>query len=337
MDLSTTYMGLELSSPIVPSASPLARKVENIQWMEDEGAAAVVLQSLFEEQITEESHVLDHFLSYGEESTAEALSYYPDLGSYNTGPDEYLEMVRAASESVDIPIIGSLNGVSTGGWIEHAKLIQDAGAKALELNIYYIPTDPEMGSEKVEKMYVDVVSDVCGSVNIPVAVKIGPFFSSPVHMAKRLVDAGASGLVLFNRFYQPDFDLDNLEVVPHLVLSGSDELRLPLRWIAIMYGKVATDFGLTGGVHRPNDALKAIMAGANVAMMTSALLQHGIQHISEVLSGMWSWMEENEYDSVEQMRGSMSQQNVAQPAAFERANYMKVLQSWSPDPTGQLL
>ncbi len=337
MDLSTTYMGLELSSPLVPSASPLARKVQNIQWMEDEGAAAVVLHSLFEEQIVDESEMLDHFLSYGEESTAEALSYYPDPGSYSTGPDEYLELVRAASETVDIPIIGSLNGVSTGGWTDYAKLIQEAGAKALELNIYYIPTDPEMDSGLVEQMYVDVVSTVCRSVSIPVAVKIGPFFSSPVNMARKMVDAGASALVLFNRFYQPDFDLDNLEVVPHLVLSTSDELRLPLRWIAIMYGKVCIDFALTGGIHTPTDALKAIMAGANVAMMTSALLNNGIEHISETLSGMWSWMEEHEYESIGQMRGSMSQRNVAQPAAFERANYMKVLQSWSPDPTGQLL
>ncbi|MFV1980759.1 MAG: dihydroorotate dehydrogenase-like protein [Rhodothermia bacterium] len=337
MDLSTTYMGLELSSPLVPSASPLARKVQNIQWMEDEGAAAVVLHSLFEEQIVDESEMLDHFLSYGEESTAEALSYYPDPGSYSTGPDEYLELVRAASKTVDIPIIGSLNGVSTGGWTDYAKLIQEAGAKALELNIYYIPTDPEMDSGMVEQMYVDVVSAVCRSVSIPVAVKIGPFFSSPVNMARKMVGAGVSALVLFNRFYQPDFDLDNLEVVPHLVLSTSDELRLPLRWIAIMYGKVCTDFALTGGIHTPTDALKAIMAGANVAMMTSALLNNGIEHISETLSGMWSWMEEHEYESIGQMRGSMSQRNVAQPAAFERANYMKVLQSWSPDPTGQLL
>ncbi|MFC2085583.1 dihydroorotate dehydrogenase-like protein [Bacteroidota bacterium] len=337
MDLTTTYLGLELANPIVPSASPLAHKVQNIRWMEDAGAAAVVLHSLFEEQITGDSNMLDHYLSYGEESTAEALSYYPDLDSFSVGPDEYLQLVRSASETVDIPIIGSLNGVSSGGWIDYAKLIQDAGASALELNIYYIPTDPDMDGVAVEEMYVNVVTDVCRSVRIPVAVKIGPFFSSPVNMARKLVNAGASGLVLFNRFYQPDLDLDTLEVVPHLVLSTSDEVRLPLRWIAIMYDKVVTDFALTGGIHTANDALKGIMAGANVAMMTSALLSNGVGHIATVLSGMNDWMEAHEYESVRQMRGSMSQKNVAEPAAFERANYMKVLQSWSPDPTGQLL
>jgi dihydroorotate dehydrogenase (fumarate) len=337
MDLSTTYLGLELSNPIVPSASPLARKVQNIHWMEDEGAAAVVLHSLFEEQIIADSQSLDHYLSYGEDSTAEALSYYPDIGNYNIGPDGYLELVRSASDTVDIPIIGSLNGVSTGGWIEYAKLIEEAGASALELNVYFIPTEAEMDAATVENMYVDVVKDVCRTVSIPVAVKIGPFFSAPVNMARKLAGAGASGLVLFNRFYQPDFDLAELEVVPHLVLSTSDELRLPLRWIAIMYGQVNADFALTGGVHTAIDALKAIMAGASVTMMTSALLENGVQHIATVLSDIGDWMEENEYESVRQMRGSMSQQNVPHAAAFERANYMKVLQSWSQDPTGQLL
>lgn len=337
MDLSTTYMGLELKNPIVPSASPLAQNVQNIHWMEEEGAAAVVMHSLFEEQIAGESMMLDHFLDYGEHGYAEALSYYPDIESYNVGPDEYLELVRRATESTDIPIIGSLNGVSSGGWIEYAKLIEEAGAAGLELNIYYIPTDPELDSSTVEQMYLDVVSNVVQSVSIPVAVKIGPFFSSPVFMARRLAEAGAAALVLFNRFYQPDLDLEELEVVPHLVLSSPDELRLPLRWVAIMYSRVDTDFAITGGVHRAIDALKAVMAGANVAMMTSALLQNGIDHIGHVLRGMREWMEEKEYESIRQMHGSMSQQKVAQPSAFERANYMKVLQSWKPDPTGQLL
>ncbi|MDH3222278.1 MAG: dihydroorotate dehydrogenase-like protein [Gemmatimonadota bacterium] len=334
MSLETTYLGLELASPVVCSSSPLTDDVANIRAMEDEGAAAVVLPSLFEEQITLESHQLDHFLTYGSESYGEALSYFPEPEAFAMGPDAYLDRIRAAKAAVDIPVIGSLNGVSTGGWIEYAKHIEAAGADALELNIYYIPTDPRQTGADVEAMYLEVVGDVRKNVSIPVAVKLGPFFSAVANMAARLAGAGADGLVLFNRFYQPDLDLTALEVVPHLVLSRSDELRLPLRWVAILHGRVDVDFAITSGVHTHEDVLKGLMAGAQVCMMTSAILQHGIPHIGTVLADVARWMEENEYESVRQMAGSMSQRHVAEPAAFERANYMKVLQSWRADPTG---
>ncbi len=337
MNLQTRYLGLDLANPIVPSASPLCESVDNIRRMEDMGASAVVLYSLFEEEILSESRRLDQYLSYGSESYAEALSYFPDLKSFHVGPEEYLNHVRRVKETVKIPVIGSLNGVSSGGWIQHARKIEQAGADALELNIYYIPTDPDRTGVEVESMYVNVVRDVKESVNIPVAVKLSPYFSSMANMARNLVSAGADGLVLFNRFYQPDFDLEALEVVPHLVLSNSHEMRLPLRWVAILHGRVETDFAITGGVHTFEDALKGLMAGAKVTMMTSELLQHGIGRIRTILGEMTEWMEDHEYESVAQMQGSMSQQHVAEPAAFERANYMKVLHSWRPDPTGQLM
>ena len=337
MDLTTTYMGLTLKHPIVPSSSPLSDSVSKIRRLEDAGAAAVVMYSLFEEQINQESHVLDHYLSYGAESYGEALSYFPDLERYNVGPEEYLELIRQAKEAVDIPIIGSLNGISSGGWIEYARKIQEAGADGLELNLYYIPTEPNITCAEMENTYLQVVKDVRKSVTIPIAVKVGPFFSAFANMAQRFADAGADALVLFNRFYQPDFDLENLEVVPHLVLSDSDELRLRLHWVAILYGRVRADYAITGGVHTHEDVLKGLMAGAKVTMMASELLRNGIGRISEVLDEMVRWMEEHEYESVEQMQGSMSQINVADPAAFERGNYMRVLQSWRMDPTGTLL
>jgi dihydroorotate dehydrogenase (fumarate) len=336
MDLTTTYMGMSLKNPIVPSASPLSSSVENICRLEDAGAAAVVMYSLFEEQITQESHQLDHYLNYGSDSFAESLNYFPDMATYNIGPEEYLNLISRAKLGVDIPIIGSLNGISTGGWIDYARKIEQAGADALELNIYYIPTDIGMPSTEVEQMYVDVVKDVKQNVSIPVAVKLSPYFSATANMAYRLAEAGADALVLFNRFYQPDFDLENLAVVPHLVLSDSHELRLPLRWVAILYGRVPVDFAITSGVHTHEDVLKGLMAGAKVTMLASELLQNGLERIGEITRGMFVWMEEHEYEAVSQMQGSMSQQNVPEPAAFERANYMKVLQSWRPDPAGQL-
>ncbi len=337
MDLTTTYMGMTLKNPIVPSASPLSKNLEGIKRMEDVGASAVVMYSLFEEQINSESHQLDHYLTYGTESFGEALSYFPDQTSYNVGPDDYLNLIRKAQEAVDIPIIGSLNGVSTGGWIQYAKKIEDAGADALELNIYYIPTDPAMTGAAVEEMYVNVVKDVKATVNIPVAVKLGPYFSSTANMAYRLAAAGADALVLFNRFYQPDFDLEQLEVVPHLVLSNPYALRLPLRWVSILYGRVQTDFAITSGVHTHTDVLKCMMAGADIVMVASALLEHGYRYVTTMLQGLEVWMEDHEYESIEQMQGSMSQQYVNEPAAFERANYMKVLGSWRSDPAGMLL
>jgi dihydroorotate dehydrogenase (fumarate) len=329
-------MGLTLKNPIVPSASPLSRSVEHICQLEDAGAGAVVMYSLFEEEITHENHQLDHYLSYGINSFAESLNYFPAMAAATIGPEEYLNLISRAKRVVDIPIVGSLNGVSTGGWIDYARKIEEAGADALELNIYYIPTDTGMPGAEVEQMYLDVVSDVKRSVSFPIAVKLSPYFSATANMAYHLADAGADALVLFNRFYQPDFDLENLEVVPHLVLSNSYELRLPLRWVAILYGRVPVDFAITSGVHTHEDVLKGLMAGAKVTMMASELLQNGLGRIDEILRGMLIWMEERGYESVSQMQGSMSQQSVAEPAAFERANYMKVLQSWRPDPAGQL-
>jgi dihydroorotate dehydrogenase (fumarate) len=333
MDLSTTYLGMTLKNPLVPSASPLSQTVDGIRSMEDAGAAAVVMYSLFEEQLVEESQQLDHFLSYGTESFAEALSYYPEMEDFHTGPSDYLKLISQAKEAVDIPIIGSLNGVSSGGWVNYAADIEQAGADALELNIYYIPTSVDVSGAEVEEMYTNVVRDVKANVSIPVAVKLNPYFSATAHMVSQLAEAGASAFVLFNRFYQPDIDLETLEVVPRLVLSSSYEMHLPLRWVALLYGRVQADFAITSGVHTHIDVLKGLMAGANIIMMASALLQYGPSYLGQVLEKVESWMTEHEYESVAQMRGSMSQQHVAQPAAFERANYMKVLQSWRPDPS----
>jgi dihydroorotate dehydrogenase (fumarate) len=286
------------------------------------------MHSLFEEQITTESLALDYFLTHGTDSYAEALSYFPDLGDYNVGPDEYLNLIRKAKESVDIPVIGSLNGVSSGGWVKYARMIEEAGADALELNVYYLPTNPEMTGTAVEQMTIDVVKAIRQEVKIPLAVKIGPFFSSIPNMAKQLAEAGANALVLFNRFYQPDIDIENLEAVPHLVLSDSDELRLPLRWVAILYGRVPADLAITTGVHTYEDVLKGLMAGAKVTMMASELLENGVERVGQILQEMQMWMEEHEYSSVQQMIGSVSHQKVAEPAAFERANYVKVLGSY---------
>jgi len=335
MDLSTTYLGLKLKNPIVPSASPLSRTLDGIRRLEDAGAAAIVMYSLFEEQITLESSQLDYYLSHGTESYSEALSYFPNMDYYNIGPEEYLTLISQAKRAVDIPIIGSLNGVSKGGWMDYARRIEQAGADALELNLYYIATNPHISGLATERMYLDAVAQVKQSVTIPVAVKIGPYFSAMAHMAQNLQESGADALVLFNRFYQPDFDLDTLAVQPTVVLSRSEELLLPLRWVAILYGRIPVDFAITSGVHTYRDALKALMAGANVAMMASELLQNGLGRIEAILQDMAQWMEVYEYRSVRQMRGSMSQRHVAEPAAFERANYMKTLQSYRPNETEQ--
>ena len=332
IDLSTKYLGLVLKNPLVVSASPLSEQIDNLRRMEEAGAAAVVLHSLFEEQITSESRELDAQLSHGTESFAESLTYFPDLSSYNLGPEAYLKHIASARKAVTIPVIGSLNGVSTGGWVKYAKRIEDAGAHALELNIYFIPTDPDLTGAQVEQVYADLVRDVVAAVRIPVAVKIGPAFSSMAGVARRLERAGAAGLVLFNRFYQPDFDLENLEVVPSLTLSEPSELLLRLRWVAILFPHVRADLAVTGGVHSAADVLKALMAGARVAMMTSALLKHGISHLATVRADLLRWMEEHEYASIREMQGSMSQRSVADPAAFERANYLKVLSSYSSRP-----
>jgi dihydroorotate dehydrogenase (fumarate) len=328
-ELVTRYLGLTLGCPLVASASPLCESVDNIRRMEDAGAGAVVLHSLFEEQIEVESQHLDRYLSHGTESYAEALTYFPDLHAYRIGPDAYLEHVRRAKAAVDIPVIGSLNGVSTGGWITYARKIEQAGADALELNVYYVPTDPDMTGAEVEQIYSDLVRDVRRSVTIPVAVKLGHSFSALANLARRLDEAGADALVLFNRFYLPDFDLENLDVVPRLTLSSSSELLVRLHWAAILYGHVRPDLAITGGVHTAHDVLKAMMAGARVAMMTSALLQHGITHLAAVRAELHQWMESHEYESITQMQGSMSYRSVREPSAFERANYMKVLNSFA--------
>lgn len=330
LDLRTTYLGLNLKNPLVASASPLSKKVDNVRRLEDAGAAAVVMYSLFEEQITHESYELDHYLNRGTNTFAESLSYFPDLDHYNLGPEPYLEHLSRVRQAVNIPVIGSLNGISSGGWVEYAHKMEQAGADALELNIYYLPTDPNVSSVELEEAYVQLVRDIRATVKIPIALKLSPFFTALPNIAKRFVEAGANGLVLFNRFYQPDFDLEELEVIPNLELSTSHELRLPLRWIALLYGRIEADFALTSGVHTAQDVLKAMMAGASVTMMTSTLLANGIGRIMHILTDMQEWMGEHEYESIAYMKGSMSQRAVAEPAAFERANYMKLLNSFDP-------
>jgi dihydroorotate dehydrogenase (fumarate) len=329
MNLTTNYMGFELKNPLVVSPSPQSDSLDNIKRMEDAGAAAVVLHSLFEEQISFLSNELNANLQQGEESFAEALTYFPDTGDYKMGPDRYLEHVRQAKAATNIPIIGSLNGVSSGGWHEFAKQIEEAGADAVELNVYFIPTDPDMDGQTVENLYLDLVRDVKATVSIPVAVKVGPYFSAFANMAKRLDDAGADALVMFNRFYQPDLNIEKLEVKPDLMLSSSVELRPRLRWVAILCEAIKADMAVTGGVHTAADVLKCMMAGAKVAMMTSALLKNGIDHLSVVRDDLVKWMEEKEYESIKQMQGSLSQRKCEEPAAFERANYLKILTNYT--------
>ena len=327
-DLTTTYMGLTLKSPIVPSASPLSKSIAGIVQMADAGAAAITMYSLFEEQITLEAISLHNRLEQGSWNYAEALTYYPKASDYNRGPEGYLDLIREAKKAVDVPVIGSLNGITTGGWIDYAQKIEQAGADALELNVYLIPTMNDETGSQVEQIYLDVLQAVKKSVRIPVAMKLSPFFSSMPNMAKRLDEAGADALVLFNRFYQPDFDLEELTVVPHLVLSRSYEMRLPLRWIAILYGHIKASMALTTGVHTTEDVVKAIMAGADVVNVASVLLEQGAGKISDLTLGLRQWMDEHEYESVQQMKGALSQRNCPEPEMFERANYMKVLGSW---------
>jgi dihydroorotate dehydrogenase (fumarate) len=328
-DLTTTYLGKMLRSPLACSASPLCEDVGTLRHMEDAGAGAVVLHSLFEEQIRRESLDLDQFLEETADGYAEATSYFPEMNSYNLGPDGYLEHVRRAKAALGIPVIASLNGCTPGGWTEYARLIEQAGADALELNVYDLPTDPGRGAAEVERRYVELVRGVKSCLGIPVAVKLSPFFTAPVDFARRLGAAGADGLVLFNRFYQPDFDLEALEVVPSLRLSDPSELPLRLHWTAILYGSVTADLAITGGVHSGTDAIKAMMAGARVAMLTSALLKHGVDHLKKVRAEMVRWMEDHGYAAVRLMQGSMSLRSVADPGAFQRANYLKVLRSYA--------
>jgi dihydroorotate dehydrogenase (fumarate) len=330
IDLTTSYMGLKLRSPLVPSASPLSQDVDKIKWMEEAGAAAVVMHSLFEEQLSRERYELHHHLTYGTESFAESLTYFPEPDSFCIGPEEYLHHIRQIQEQVEIPIIASLNGCSVGGWTDYARLIEEAGASALELNIYYVPTDIDLTSEDIEQTYIDILGAVKAAITIPVAVKLSPYFSNMANMAKRLDNAGANGLVLFNRFYQPDINLELLEVEPHVLLSTPQAMRLPLRWIAILYGRIQASLAATSGIHNGHDVLKMLMAGANITMLCSVLLQHGINHIQCIEREMREWMEKHEYQSVQQLQGSMSQRNCPNPSAFERAQYMRALQTYNP-------
>ena len=326
-DLTTNYLGLTLRSPLVPSASPLSQEISSIRRLEDAGAAAIVLYSLFEEQLRLESLELDHHLSAGTESFAESLTFFPQPSEFRLGPEGYLEHIRKAKETVDIPIIASLNGATVGGWTKFAREIEEAGADALECNIYYIPTDPELKAAEIEQTYVDIVWAVKSAISIPVTVKLSPFFTNFANVARRLDDAGADGLVLFNRFYQPDIDLDELEIRPNVLLSAPQALRLPLTWIGILYGRLHASLAATSGVHSAEDAIKLLMAGASVTMMCSALLRNGINHLRHTERGISDWMEQHEYESVRQMQGSMSQQRCSDPSAIERAQYMRAVKS----------
>jgi dihydroorotate dehydrogenase (fumarate) len=331
-DLSTSYLGLRLTSPLVCSSSPLAGDVANLKRMEDAGAGAVVLPSLFEEQIALESVDLDRFHWFGSDKQAEALSYFPDMTRYNKGPESYLEHLRRTKAALTIPVIASLNGCSRSGWVHFARHIAEAGADALELNLYELPADPSRSGAEVEQSYVDLVRDVKAAVRIPVAVKLGPYFSALAHFARRLEEAGANALVLFNRFYQPDFNLQTLEIEPQMKLSSPDDLLLRLHWTALLFGHVQADLAITGGIHSGLDVVKAMMAGARVAMLASALLKFGVDYLGSVLAELTEWMTEHEVPSVRQMQGSMSLRFVSDPAAYERANYMQVLRSYIPRP-----
>jgi len=328
MDLSTTYMGLPLRSPLVPSAGPYAEKVESLQALENAGAGAVILHSLFEEQIRAEERELVTRTEAGANSFAEALSYFPEPSDYRLGTEQYLHHIEAVKRALRIPVIASLNGVTPGGWTSYAKKMESAGADALELNIYFMAADPTEGSAQVEGRYLEIVRAVKAQVKIPVAVKLSQQFTSIANMARRLDEAGANGLVLFNRFYQPDFDLEALEVTPNLVLSTSWESRFAMRWIGVLSGKVKASLAATGGVHTHEDAVKLIMSGADIVQICSAILTHGPKRLSEIEKAMREWMTAHEYESLKQMKGSMSQRNVSDPASYARANYMKVLTSY---------
>ncbi len=330
VDLTTTYMGLHLSSPVVASASPLTGRLDTLRQLESAGAAAVVLPSLFEEQIEHDANQYTRLIESTAGGFAESADgFFPGLDDYNTGPHDYLRLVTEARNALNIPVIGSLNGATLGGWTRYAKRIEDAGAAALELNVYFIANDPNVTATEVEDRYIDLIERVRGAISIPLAVKVGPFFSSFANMAQRISSAGADALVLFNRFYQPDIDPDELVVAPNLTLSRSDDLRLPLRWIAALFGRIEAQLAATSGVHSGIDAVKLVMAGADVTMTTAALLRHGPRFVKEIRDGLATWMVEHEYSSVEQMRGSMSQINAPDPSAFERHNYMKALTTYA--------
>ena len=328
MNLTTTYLGHKLRTPLVPSASPLSENLDNIKRMEDAGASAIVFHSLFEEQLRHDRLELDYHLFQGTESFAEALNYFPEPSEFKVGPEAYVEHIAKAKAACGIPIIGSLNGSTFGGWQSYARQIEQAGADALELNIYSLETDPNLSSEDIEQSYLTILASVKAQVKIPVAVKLSPFFTNFARFARRLDEHGANGLVLFNRFYQPDIELETLEITPNVLLSTPMAMRLPMRWIAILHGRIGASLAATSGIHRATDALKMLMGGADVTMLCSVLLRRGIGHLAVIEREMREWMEEHEYESIEQLKGSMSQKNCPDPSAFERAQYMRALQTY---------
>ncbi|MEJ2122624.1 MAG: dihydroorotate dehydrogenase-like protein [Alphaproteobacteria bacterium] len=328
MDLSTRYMGLDLQHPVVAAASPLSSNLDGIRRLEDGGAAAIVMFSLFEEQLRQEMASMEHLTAAGSESFAESLSYFPSLDDYHAGPDRYLNLLRRAVDTVDIPVIASINCVTGEGWTDYARLMCEAGASGVELNVYYLPADPEIGGPEVERQYLEALAAVKAESSVPVALKVSPYFSAIAHMAQRFADGGADGLVLFNRFYQPDFDLEELSVVPGLQLSNSTEIRLPLRWIAMLYGRVDASLAATTGVQSPQEVIKYVLAGADAVMTASALLRNGPEFCGDLVSGLADWMGSRGYQTVREMKGMLSQQRVAHPTAFARANYIKILESW---------
>jgi dihydroorotate dehydrogenase (fumarate) len=331
VDLRTRYLGLELKHPIVASASPLTGSLDSLKRLESAGAAAVVLPSLFEEQIEHEEMSTYNLMLYGAELSPEATGFFPEPQSQASSSDRYLALIADAKRALRVPVIASLNGFTPGGWTKIARQFEQAGADAIELNVYFLAADMNDTSADVENRYVELVRSVASEVRIPLAVKVAPYFSAMANMAQRLSQAGASGLALFNRFLQPDIELEELEVAPHLVLSTSDELRLALRWIAILHGRVNASLAATGGAHTPEDVLKLLLAGADCVMVASSLLRKGPAHIGTLVQGVQNWLTEREYTSVEEMKGSLSQQSCPDPDAFERANYMKALKSYTSE------
>jgi dihydroorotate dehydrogenase (fumarate) len=332
IDLGTTYMGLDLKHPVVASPSPLSATVEGIMRLEDAGAAAVVMLSLFEEQVQQQTDTMERIMGSGEDGFAESLSHFPEYDDYQLDPDSYLETLRLASERTGIPVIASINGVTNRGWIEIAKMMQEAGASGIELNVYYIPAQVVLSGRAVEEQYLEIVKAVKGAVSIPVALKMSPYFSSVGDMARQFAEAGADALVLFNRFYRPDFDLEHLKIVPNVNLSTAAEVRLPLLWLSLLYGRVKVSMAASHGIHSAREVVKCLLAGADVTMTTSALLQHGVEHLTTLVNGLQQWMQQKGYDSIYQMKGIMSQRLVSDPSAFERANYIKILETYKSSP-----
>ena len=330
-DLTTTYLGMTLRSPlVVGAAAPLSEDLETLKRLEYNGAAAIVMHSVFEEQITQDALDLHHHLEQGTHSFAESLTYFPEPELFHADTDQYLNQIQAAKETLSIPIIASLNATAIGSWVEYARRIEQAGADALELNLYQIPTDIDISGADIEAEYLNIVRQVKAQVGLPVAVKLSPFFSNMANMAKRLVEVGADGLVLFNRFYQPDINIEELEVQPRLLLSLPQELRLPMHWIALLYGRVSTDLAATSGIHNAQDVVRLLMAGANVTLIVSALLRHGIPHLALMEYDLKQWLIAHEYESVSQLQGTMSQLKSPDPSAFERVQYLKTLQTYHP-------